>query len=296
VTESLPRSSEPYTGVERAVAQLELPRVSVIIAAYNEQKWIQETILSVMNSGFPCELIVVDDGSTDGTARILEPYSAKVKIITHQSNYGKGAAIASGLQNASGEIVVFCDAHLRGLTRYHLLSLVLPLIHGSAREVLGLEVPVGLFFAPFFFPGVIFTGQRAYFRNDLLPIAEAFEELGYGIEAFLYTISRREQKAVVLLPGLVHLWKKDTSSFSVALSAYTKEVIEVVGAIISIKSSRWADLIFRRKSIRTYKARSTGRRRYAGDRAAAMEELAGGAGGKEACFLHHPACGAGMIA
>lgn len=226
-------------------SRLELSRVSVIIAAYNEQAFIEETVRSVLGSGFPCELIVVNDGSTDATGRILAKYSTRARIITHSVNRGKAAAVATGLRAASGDIVVLCDAHLRGLCRYHLLTLVQPLSHGRAREVMGLGIPAGLFLVRAFLPDLILTGQRAYFRDDLLPLAEAFDGLGYGLEAFLFTCFRREDKTVVLLPGLVHLLKLDTSRFVAALVSYFREAAEILSSIIRMRCPELAQVLRR---------------------------------------------------
>lgn len=210
--------------------------ISLIIAAYNEQAFIETTIASILESGFPCEVIVVDDGSTDLTPKILEKFGGKIKVITHPTNRGKGAAMASGLKEATGEIVIFCDAHLLGLKQHHLLSLVLPLIYGSAKAVLGVDVPeeispslVGV--APF----LILTGQRAYYRADVLPLADEMEDLGYGVETFLFTKFPRDRTAVVLLPGLVHLAKQDTSSFAAATVGYLRESLEVLETLARIQ-------------------------------------------------------------
>jgi len=216
--------------------EIGLPLVSLIIAAYNEQAFIETTIASILESGFPCEVIVVDDGSTDLTPKILEKFGGKIKVITHPTNRGKGAAMASGLKEAAGEIVIFCDAHLLGLKQHHLLSLVLPLIYGSAKAVLGVDVPeeispslVGV--APF----LILTGQRAYYRADVLPLADEMEDLGYGVETFLFTKFPRDRTAVVLLPGLVHLAKQDTSSFAAATVGYLRESLEVLETLARIQ-------------------------------------------------------------
>ncbi|MCD6284981.1 MAG: glycosyltransferase [Anaerolineae bacterium] len=64
--------------------------------------------------------MVVDDGSTDRTPRTIEGFGARIQVITHEVNKGKGAAIASALRKTSGVIMVFCDAHLLGLNQCHL--------------------------------------------------------------------------------------------------------------------------------------------------------------------------------
>lgn len=55
--------------MERTKVEISLPPISVIVAAYNEQAFIETTIASILESGFPCEVVVVDDGSTDETPK-----------------------------------------------------------------------------------------------------------------------------------------------------------------------------------------------------------------------------------
>ncbi|MEW6043815.1 MAG: glycosyltransferase [Thermoproteota archaeon] len=86
------------------------PLISVIVPAYNEEKVIGRTVESVLNTNYPRkEIIVVDDGSTDNTLRILQSYKPKIKVI-HKQNGGKYSALNYGLLYAKGEIVVTIDA------------------------------------------------------------------------------------------------------------------------------------------------------------------------------------------
>lgn len=87
------------------------PKISVIIPAYNAKRFIAEAIDSVLNQTFPAhEIIVVDDGSTDGTGEFVkERYGDKVKII-RQENKGVSAARNTGIREATGNILQFLDA------------------------------------------------------------------------------------------------------------------------------------------------------------------------------------------
>lgn len=90
----------------------ELPTVSVIIPAYNEEESIARTIESILASDYPnkFEIIVIDDGSKDDTFKIAKKYSRKgVKVFTKE-NGGKGAALNFGLSKAKGEIIFTMDA------------------------------------------------------------------------------------------------------------------------------------------------------------------------------------------
>lgn len=241
--------------------EINLPPISVIVAAYNEQAFIETTVVSIIESGFPCEVIVVDDGSTDQTPEILRKFGEKIKIVSHPTNKGKGTAMASGLKEAAGEIVIFCDAHLLGLKQHHLLSLVLPLIYGSAKAVLGVDIPEKI--SPSLLnvvPFLILTGQRAYYRADLLPLVNEMEDLGYGVETFLFTKFPRDKTAIVLLPGLVHLAKQDTSSLVAATVGYMRESLEILETLARIQGLVPKELTELRQRVSTLLAKYMGTR------------------------------------
>jgi glycosyltransferase involved in cell wall biosynthesis len=214
--------------------EVNIPPVSVIIPAYNEEKWIGTTVSSILESGFPCEVIVVDDGSSDKTPQILKTFGESIKVISHSVNKGKGAALVSAINDASGEIVIFCDAHLLGLNKYHLMTLTLPLVYGLARVTLGQGVPEEFSLTSAFSPFTILTGQRAYFKEDLLPLLKDMGNLGYGIETFLFNQFPRDKTIAVLLPGVTHLIKKDTSSTADAAREYLREIMEILETMVQI--------------------------------------------------------------
>lgn len=88
----------------------ELPRLTVIVPAYNEDKVIARTIEGLIETQYPKkEIIVVDDGSKDRTFEIAQRYKNEVKVL-HKENGGKGSAINYGLSYAIGEIIIIVDA------------------------------------------------------------------------------------------------------------------------------------------------------------------------------------------
>ena len=90
-----------------------MSKVSIIIPVYNAEAYLRQCLDSVVNQTLrEIEIVCVDDGSTDGSAAILEEYAAKVvriKIIK-QKNAGVNVARKEGLKLATGEWIMFCDA------------------------------------------------------------------------------------------------------------------------------------------------------------------------------------------
>ena len=98
---------------------MSFPKYSIVIPAYNESARIPGTLRSVVEcvraSGWPAEIIVVDDGSKDATAEVVRAIAAdapEIRLVQNPGNRGKGYSVRNGLLQALGEIVMFTDADL----------------------------------------------------------------------------------------------------------------------------------------------------------------------------------------
>jgi len=90
-----------------------MPLLSVIVPVFNESKTIRQILEKISLVPVDKEMIVVDDGSTDGTDKILRDMRLdNMKVIHHSANRGKGAAFLTGLSNATGEFVIIQDGDL----------------------------------------------------------------------------------------------------------------------------------------------------------------------------------------
>lgn len=92
--------------------KVSLPKVSVLISAYNEEKVIETCVRSVLASQyFPIEVVIVDDGSTDSTPKILNKLAKSMKIkVVHKNNGGKAMGLNTALKFATGSIIITMDA------------------------------------------------------------------------------------------------------------------------------------------------------------------------------------------
>lgn len=112
-------------------------KLSVVIPVYNERGTIEEILKRVGSVPQDKEIIVVDDGSTDGTTKWLKERAGDdVKVIFHQKNKGKGAALRTGFELVTGDIVIIQDADLEYDPREY-GRLIEPILDGRADVVYG---------------------------------------------------------------------------------------------------------------------------------------------------------------
>jgi len=118
----------------KTVEPVDFPPVSVIMPAYNEEKWIGRAVESILASDYPqdkLELICINDGSTDSTLSVLENLRrrdpSRIKVISFDQNRGKKEALFRGIKEASGQIIITTDADSQ-LQRRAIKNLILPLL------------------------------------------------------------------------------------------------------------------------------------------------------------------------
>jgi glycosyltransferase involved in cell wall biosynthesis len=114
-------------------------KVSVVIPVYNEVSTIREIVVRVQAVDLNKEIIIVDDGSTDGTRELLQEITLShenVRVLYHDRNQGKGAALRTGFESATGDIVIIQDADLEYDPREYPVLLE-PILDGRADIVYG---------------------------------------------------------------------------------------------------------------------------------------------------------------
>jgi glycosyltransferase involved in cell wall biosynthesis len=120
--------------------------LSILMPVYNERERVERAVQEVLDTVLPMEfeLIVIDDGSTDGTRELLreaierQPDERRVRLVEHDSNRGKGAAVRTGLTHARGELTCVFDADLE-YDPEDLARLIGPLLDGSVNACFGVR-------------------------------------------------------------------------------------------------------------------------------------------------------------
>ncbi|HEV3135792.1 MAG TPA: glycosyltransferase family 2 protein [Acidimicrobiia bacterium] len=126
-------------GISDETADPRFRKLSVIVPVFNERSTVAEIVRRMRSVELPVEreIVVVDDGSDDGTSAVLTQLrDSTVRVIAHPQNQGKGAAIRTGLESATGDLVLVQDADLE-YDPEDWPRLLAPVLKGRARVVYG---------------------------------------------------------------------------------------------------------------------------------------------------------------
>lgn len=208
------------------------PKVSVIIAAYNEERHLKRTLTDLVHCPTAEEKIVVNDGSTDNTENEARRFLPKIKIISYQKNLGKGYALYRGIKEAKGEVIVFLDAHLKNLQEKHLRILTEPILKGKTNYTFAIGKKT-------FYEMPWATGARAYWRKLLIPHIEPLKKTRFGVEVYLNEVFPLKWGKLFRFPDLVHLEKYQKMAKSEVLPAYLKEGLEIAKTRVELKINQY---------------------------------------------------------
>lgn len=183
--------------------------LSIVIPCYNEKKTLLNMLARVEAASVDLtkEIILIDDGSTDGTRELMDGLRDRYTVIFHEKNRGKGAALRTGFKAAHGDFVIIQDADLEyNPTDYP--KLLAPLISGVADVVYGSRFSGSG-------PHRVLYFWHQIGNQTLTLISNAFTNLNLTDMETGYKVFRRE----ILLPLLPHL-KADRFGFEPEITAW----------------------------------------------------------------------------
>ncbi len=210
---------------------------AAVIPAHNEEKTIGEVVRVIAASGFFREVIVVSDGSSDGTARAAREAGATlVHELSH--NRGKGMALAHGVMHTDADVICFFDADLRGFTAAHAEGILGPVARGERYMNIGMRDHGSVLNA---FAQVLpwVSGQRAL-RRDVFDAISGKFMAGYGAETALnyFCAVNGLPFGIVQLTGLGIVTKVGKVGLLHAIPQYARMWAQVMAASLRVRLAR----------------------------------------------------------
>lgn len=205
--------------------------VTVVIPAYNEAPRLAEVVKVVQAASLVQEIIVVDDGSLDGTAQVAD--TCGVRVCRLPENHGKGTAMRAGAQAAAGDIILFLDADLHGLTPAQVDALIRPVLTRQAHMSIGIfkggRTATDL--AQWVSPSL--SGQRCLARDFLLT-APLIEGSRSGVEIALtaHAHACKLSIALVSLEGATHPMKEEKLGFIHGIFARGRMYMDILTTLV----------------------------------------------------------------
>jgi glycosyltransferase involved in cell wall biosynthesis len=198
-----------------------------VIPAFNEEKTIAGVLSQLVRVPELAEIVVVSDGSTDGTVKVADSFG--VTVVELSENRGKGGAIRAGLDRGPADVVLFLDADLVGLNTGHVYRLLSPVTSGQFAMSVGVfengrvATDLAQKVAPFL------SGQRAV-RKDVLEKADRLDISRFGAEVALTQAvdSLGLPVAEVRLENLTHVTKEEKLGVVRGLAARLKMYWEII--------------------------------------------------------------------
>lgn len=182
--------------------------VSVVIAAYNEAATVAQAVAAVVGHPELAEVIVVDDGSNDSTAE--RAAAAGARVVRLPANRGKAAALEAGVTEASGEVLLFVDADVTGLSHEAVSRIIRPVIEGQVDMHVGIRARKTLWLNRLLRVFPIIGGERAVSRRIWSMVPQRHKR-GFRIEVALNHTAKRYGRGMSfhLVEGVTHRTKED---------------------------------------------------------------------------------------
>lgn len=208
-------------------------RVSAIIPAYNEAERIGAVLWPLVQAPSVGEIIVVDDGSTDGTAQVARSFG--VRVISLPVNCGKSVALDRGVQIARYETLLFLDADLVGLRPDHIERMIRTYSEEGRDMVVGvfrngrLNTDLAQAIAPYL------SGQRVLSKSLWKKLRRKVHKLDFGVEIALTKLARKESwtQEFVELDGVTHVMKEEKFGLSRGLVSRFKMYGDIVRSVFT---------------------------------------------------------------
>ena len=205
--------------------------VTLVIPAHNEAGRIAEPALTALQASLVSRVIIVDDGSTDGTSSVAAGIAVgnpRLDVLRTATNQGKSAALLRGIRASNTDLIAFIDADLIGLTPQHIDDLIRPVLAGTCEMSLGLfrggrlHTDLAHFATPFL------SGQRCL-RWEFFRDAPFLPEARYAVEVAFSLHARQHRLPVCWIPwrGVTHVTQPEKHGVVRGYLSYLRMYAEI---------------------------------------------------------------------
>lgn len=220
-----------------------MPRPTAVVPAYNEEPRLGFVLDALRGVEMLSEIVVVDDGSTDGTVRVAQDAAERdprVRVLRLPCNGGKSAAMVAGAEAAANDWLVFVDADLIGLRPQHVVDLCRPVLAGEACMSVALfcegRAPTDWAhrLAPFL------SGQRCL-RWSAFRAVPGLQDSGWAIEVALTWYAWKRRLPVAWLPwkGMTHAMRPEKRQAAQGLASHVKMWAQILRYLAGHGMPRW---------------------------------------------------------
>lgn len=203
-------------------------KISVVIPVFNEEKTIIDIINKVQNVDIDKEIIIVDDGSTDFTRKILKDLKQdNIKVFLHDKNLGKGSALKTGFSHANGDIIIIQDADLE-YDPVEYTRLIEPIVMGHADVVYGSRLSGGRPQRVYMFWHKVGNNILTLFTNILYNTTLTDMETGYKVfkREVIEGINIKSRDFTVEAELTAKIFKKKCKVYELPISYYGRDYSE----------------------------------------------------------------------
>jgi len=212
------------------------PSIGVVIPAYNEADNLKRVLTAASRYRWLTQIVVADDGSTDGTSAVVKScqhFDERIQVVSLPANQGKAAAMLAGVQALQSDLVIFLDADLLDLRPEHIRDLQAPVVDGQA------EMSIALFRRGRWRTNIShrltpnLSGQRCLGRDEAERILLPAVGTRFGVEMALTRFAKTHDWRIqrVYWTGVSHLTKEEKRKGLSRFSARWEMYREIAGVL-----------------------------------------------------------------
>jgi len=221
--------------------------VGVVIPAFNEANNLHRVLDAVCAAKWLAQIVVVDDGSSDGTLDVAERYATRdprLLALRSPQNQGKAAAMLFGVRALQTDTVIFLDADLINLQPYHLWKLYHPVETGVYEMTLAVFRRGGFLTDASHRLTPNLSGQRCLSRQAAENILKLLTDTRYGVEVGLTVYAKHQKWAIkkIVWPGVTHVMKEQKRKGLAGLNHRRQMYGQIMGVWFAVQKQAFSPL------------------------------------------------------